>query len=373
MKSKLLGIGISFSLAVWSIPFGNLEANSGVALGPYVQHVAKTKASILIRTDEAEILTLKYRKVGADNWKTKEESEADTIHRFRLTSLKQGTEYQYYIQDADENRLTLTYTFSTFGEVSKDDPLKVAVVGDYGNFSTDELRVVTQIMWWNPDMMLTTGDNAYESGTLDEFQVNVFKPYQALWAEVPVFPSMGNHDSYTENGGPYKSVFELPQGNSDNEDYYSFNYDTVHFAVLNSNLDYSVGSDQYTWLQNDLEQSDERWKIVYFHHPVYSSGPHGSTEDMDAILAPSFAAYDVDLVLNGHDHDYERNKLVNGVLYVVTGGGGKALYDQTNENEYSKYFLSEFHFVGLTIKKNELKLEAIDKRGYKFDEKVLEK
>lgn len=374
MKKILLGFSLLFSLNLaWVVPVGLVQADSGITFGPYVQRVSETGASIFIRTDEAKILTLNYRKVGAETWKTKVDSNAKTTHRFRLTSLKQGKEYEYFIANANGDHITLTYTFQAEKDVTNDDPLRVAVVGDFGAFTTDELRIVTQMMWWQPDIILTTGDNAYESGTLDEYAVNVFKPYQPLLAEVPMYASMGNHDYTTDEGGPMKEVFELPTSSSGTEDYYSFNYDNIHFVAVNSNLDYSVGSDQYTWLQEDLETADQRWKLIYFHHPVFSSGEHGSTAGMDSILAPLFSANDVDLVLNGHDHDYERNSKVNGVLYLVTGGGGKSLYDQVNENEYSQVFLSEYHFVGLTIQNDELKLKAIDKRGYAFDEKKLRK
>lgn len=368
-----MSFGLSLALilgAVW-FPLGVVEADSGIFLGPYVQRVSGTSASILLRTEGSESVSLFYHKVGAESWHESADS-ADTIHRFRLTRLKAGNEYEYYFT-ANSERITQTYTFTTKRDLSGDDPLRVAVVGDFGGFTTDELRVVTQIMFWNPDILLTTGDNAYETGTLDEFQVNVFKPYQAIFPEVPVYPSMGNHDYTTDAGAPYKSIFELPQGNSGNEDYYSFNYDYVHFVVINSNLDYSVGSEQYTWLEDDLANADEQWKIVYFHHPVFSSGEHGSTAGMDTVLAPLFSTYDVDLVLNGHDHDYERMSKVDGVLYVVTGGGGKSLYDEVLVNPYSKFFLSEYHFVGLIINYHELKLKAIDKRGYVFDDKTFTK
>lgn len=375
MKKYLvrLSLGVSVGLIVSAVWFqtGLVQAVSGIFLGPYVQRVTSSAASILIRTEDSVSVTLFYHKAGAENWQESQDS-ADTVHRFRLTGLKEGNEYEYYFT-ASGQRITQTYTFSTKRELSGDDPLRVAVVGDYGAFTTDELRVVTQIMFWNPDILLTTGDNAYESGTLDEFQANVFKPYQPVFAEIPVYPSMGNHDYTTDEGAPYKSVFELPQGNSGNEDYYSFDYDYVHFAVINSNLDYLVGSEQYTWLEGDLAASDAQWKIVYFHHPVFSSGEHGSSTGMDTDLAPLFSAQGVDLVLNGHDHDYERMSKVDGVLYVVTGGGGKSLYDEVLANPYSKYFLSEYHFVGLIINYHELKLKAIDKRGYMFDDKTLSK
>lgn len=358
-----------FSLALLVLP---AQADSGISFGPYVQHISSQAATVLLRTDADHILSLNYHKVGNVNWKTKTDEVAKTIHRFRLASLKAGQEYEYYLADGT-TRLTQTYTFSTQKDVKVNNPLKVAVFGDYGALTIDEARIETQIQQWNPDIAITTGDNAYNSGALSEFQTNVFEPYQAFLANVALYPSMGNHDFTTDSGAPFKELFELPQANSGTEDYYSFNYDQIHFVAMNSNLDYSVGSEQYNWLVSDLSGSDSRWKIVYYHHPVFSSGAHGSTTDMYSILGPVFELYDVDLVLNGHDHDYERNTLVNGVLYVVTGGGGNVLYNQTTVNPYSAFFLSTYNFVGLTINKDQLKLKAIDENGYVFDQKTLSK
>ena len=111
---------------------------------------------------------------------------------------------------------------------------------------------------------------------------------------------------------------------------------------------------------------------MFFHQPPYSSGAHGSTTDMQTTLVPLFEQYDVDLVLNGHDHNYERFDKINGVQYIVTGGGGNSLYPIGTELSESAYFLSENHFVGLTISNDELQIEAIDEDGFVFDAVTLE-
>ncbi len=345
--------------------------DSGITIGPYIQRLTARAATVLIRTDESETLACFYRKVGAQKWKSLTDSAASTTHRYRLTQLKKGISYEYYIGTAD-NRLTQTYTFHTKHTVTANDPLSVAVVGDFGELTANQLSVVTQMMAWQPDMLLTTGDNAYDSGTLDEFRVNLFNPYQPLLAELSVYPSLGNHDIETENGTPYISLFELPVKRSGTERYYSFKYDVARFIALDSNSDYVPGSAQYTWLENELAETDEQWTVVYFHHPPFSSGEHGSTSDMQDSLVPLFEEYDVDLVLSGHDHNYERNVKINDVVYVVTGGGGKSLREQENENPYSAVFQSDYHFVGLVMTGKELKLKAIDTRGFVFDSITLD-
>jgi hypothetical protein len=326
--------------------------------------------SVLIHTDTEQVVRLKYRKVGADNWK-KVHDTADTMHSFRITDLKEGTAYEYYFQNNDSERITQTYTFHTKRSVTNDAPLRVAVFGDSGVYNEDQFRVGAQITWWNPEVLLHTGDIAYDAGTEEQYAQTFFNAYVPLLAQVPFYGSIGNHDEATDAAGPYKKFLECPTAYSDSEDYYAFDYGPAHFVSLNSNNDYSEGSEMYNWLVNDLAQTDKRWKIVYFHHPLYSSGYHGSTAGMADILGPVFEDNGVQLVLNGHDHDYERNQKVHGVLYIVTGGGGGSLYEHGFDNVYSSIFESRFHFVGLQISKNALTGQAIDENGYIFDDFVL--
>jgi predicted MPP superfamily phosphohydrolase len=365
---------LSLALTIASLPFTGMATSltdSGLTLLPYVQRQTKHAITILTRSDETQTITLQYRKVGAVNWKTKTEDDAATDHRYRLAGLKRGTTYEYYLENSTGEALTQTYTFSTQKNITAEDPLRVAVFGDSGVASTTQYEVAAEMASWEPELLLHTGDIAYSSGTEQEFIDKVFTVYSHLFSEIPFYASIGNHDYITESAGPYKDLFETPT-NSGNEDYYSFNYDNIHFISLNSNLDYSVDSTMYAWLANDLAATNKKWVIVFFHHPPYSSGAgHGSTTDMQTTIVPLFETYQVDLVLNGHDHDYERFEKMTGVQYIVTGGGGNGLYELGTELEESAVFLSENHFVGLTIGPNELQLEAIDEDGFVFDSTTL--
>ncbi len=135
------------------------------------------------------------------------------------------------------------------------------------------------------------------------------------------FPTLGNHDWYTEGAAPYLDYFMLPG----NERYYDFVEGPVHFFALDSdgNEPDGVGrsSAQAEWLQHTLPSSESAWNIVYFHHAPYSSGMHGSTTWMRW----PFAEWGADAVLTGHDHTYER-LLVDGIPYFVNGLGGGAIY-----------------------------------------------
>ncbi len=340
--------------------------DSGLTFGPYLQRVNKHAATILARSDTATTVDLYYRAVGAAHWKHNREDSADTQHRYRLTNLKRGRDYEYYLQDDAGNRLTQTYTMQTQKDVSDDDPLRVAVFGDSGINTITQYEVASEITSWQPELLLHTGDIAYNSGTEQEFIDNFFVVYSNLLPEVPFYGSIGNHEYTTDSAGPYKDLFETPKNGAD-EDYYSFNYDQTHFVSLNANLDFSVGSTMYEWLKDDLENTNKRWVIVFFHQPVYSSSTHGSTPGMAEALVPLFEDNHVDLVLNGHDHAYERFRKTNGVTYIVTGGGGNVTYPIVSELENSVFFLEENHFVGLMITDSAITIKAIDEDGFVFD------
>ncbi len=157
------------------------------------------------------------------------------------------------------------------------------------------------------ELLLALGDNAYESGTEQEFQDRMFTPMAALLRQVPLFPSLGNHEYVTNQGQPYLDNFYLPANNpAGTERYYSFDWGPVHFVALDSNCAIGLASPdrctlaaQKSWVAQDLAATRQPWKVVFFHHPPWSSGEHGSQLTMRREFGPLFEQYGVDLVLTG--------------------------------------------------------------------------
>jgi tartrate-resistant acid phosphatase type 5 len=208
--------------------------------------------------------------------------------------------------------------------------VRFAVIGDYGKWSTGgEALVSTMIHGWNPDLILTTGDNNYEVGadsTIDsnigQYYHDYIYPYNGIFgsgsAVNKFFPSLGNHDLITPGAQPYLDYFTLPG----NERYYSFVKGNCEFFAINSDMSEPDGHDstslQAQWLQLGLRSSTARIRVVYFHHPPYSSGQHGSTEYMKW----PFKGWGATVVLAGHEHDYER-LVSDNFTYFISGLGGK--------------------------------------------------
>ena len=210
-----------------------------------------------------------------------------------------------------------------------------AVVGDYGEYLLPyEGEVASRIKSWNPDFIVTAGDNNYPAGAAATIDPNIGRyysdyiyPYTGSYgtgaATNRFFPALGNHDWETDPPQPYLDYFTLPG----NERYYDFVWGPVRIFILDSDPHEPDGelsvSTQGVWLQNRLEESSEQWKLVVCHHPPYSSGTrHGSTPYMQW----PFQEWGATAVISGHDHGYERI-VRDGFPYFVDGLGGQSKYD----------------------------------------------
>jgi len=207
-----------------------------------------------------------------------------------------------------------------------------AVIGDYGEDNQGEKDVSELVKSWQPDFVITTGDNNYPNGAAETIDLRVGQyyhefiyPYHGAFGagadQNRFFPTLGNHDWTTANAQPYLDYFELPG----NERYYDFVWGEVHFFALDADSREPDGvsylSIQARWLQERLAASTSIWNVVYFHQPPYSSGYHGS---VDWMRWP-FAEWGASAIINGHDHTYER-LIIDGLPYFVNGLGGGPIY-----------------------------------------------
>jgi fibronectin type 3 domain-containing protein/predicted phosphodiesterase len=206
-------------------------------------------------------------------------------------------------------------------------PLVVAAAGDGADGSPNATNATNIIAGWNPDMVLYLGD-VYEKGTATEFR-NWYGDNSSFYGrfKAKTNPVVGNHEyEGTAAPGYFDYWDNIPH-------YYSYDAGGWHFIALDSTSQYNQTdptSAQYQWLQNDLNHRPAgQCTLAYFHHPVYSVGPQGDTSRMNAIWS-LLNTYSVDLVLTGHDHDYQRwlpldgtgNPNSNGITQFVVGTGG---------------------------------------------------
>lgn len=317
-------------------------ASSAVAAqltrAPYLNSVSQTSAIVAFQVGASCAATVRYAPSGGGPEQAAHAARAGASHAIRLDGLSPGTEYTYRLE-ACGAAVGTPRKFRTAPPLHHQ-AVRFATVGDIGNGSPDVILVGRQIHAARPDVLVTLGDNAYPDGTETDFQTRFFEPLSPMLSEVPIFPAVGNHEYVTQNAGPYLSNFHMPANNPrGTERYYSFRWGFVHFVALDSQCNSSslcTPSEQAQWLARDLEASSAAWKVVYMHHPPWSSGAHGSATAVRAAFAPVFEKYGVDLVLTGHDHNYERSKPMKGTtpqasfapgapVYLVVGSGGASL------------------------------------------------
>lgn len=216
-----------------------------------------------------------------------------------------------------------------------------AIIGDYGQDSPKEEEVAQMVKGWNPEFVVTVGDNNYPLGSAGTIVNNVGKHYgnfiynpdapadrvcTGRAAEEKVnrfFPAPGNHDNYSVPAiKPYLDYFTLP-GDERN---YDFIWGPVHFFSLNTGTGGSIASETKDWMKDKLAQSGKPFKLVFLHHPPFSPGPHGSAGGTQL----PYKDWGVDAVLAGHEHFYSRiiDNTSPKTAYMIIGNSG-------NENLYS--------------------------------------
>lgn len=240
--------------------------------------------------------------------------------------------------------------------------LNFAVIGDAGTGGTDQFRVARQLAeTYRRDpygLLLTVGDNVYGGDVVDRAKDVIDKPYKPLFdAGVEFRPSLGNHDVDDSD-----DLLETLETLGMPDRYYNFTEGPIDFFALDSNW---MSGAQMNWLREGLGCSDSQWQVVYMHHPLYSSGKHGSHTSLRDALEPLLVEAGADIVFSGHDHDYERSTPQHGVVHVVTGGAGH-LRD-VGASEFTVVSKSELHFVLVEVTENSMDIKAINVDGVVID------
>ena len=241
---------------------------------------------------------------------------------------------------------------------------RFAVIGDTGTGDKYQ-NAIAQVLIRSHEVfpftfVIMMGDNLYGSERPQDYANKFEKPYKALLdANVPFYASLGNHDD--PNQRLYKPF------NMNGERYYTFTKGPIKFFVLDSNY---MDRTQLSWLERELQASTDRWKMAYFHHPLYSSGDrHGSEVDLRQQLEPLFLKYGVDVVFAGHEHFYERIKPQKGIYYFIAGGGAKLREGDVNRGQLTAAaFDTDRSFMLVEVSGDTFQFQTISRLGETVDE-----
>ena len=246
-----------------------------------------------------------------------------------------------------------------------EEPLtRFAVVGDVGTVATDEWTVAARVASVGSsdpfDALVLLGDNVYPDGNPARLDATVFAPFGAvLDSGTELLAVLGNHDA--AYAAEQVAALGMPGR------WYTAQLGDVLFIGLDSND--AENPAQLAWLEQTLAARNAGWVIAAMHHPPFSAGVHASDEDTRDAFVPLFERYNVDLVLAGHDHDYQRSVPIGGVTYVVSGAAPKVR--QTGTADFTAASAAVLHFVDVGIWGDRVEVTAISLDGT-FDHVVLE-
>lgn len=342
-----------------------LPIEDDVTAAPYVQNVSETGATIMWRTASPTDGEVAYGRDGTLDRTV--DGDRVELHTVRLTGLDPATAYTYRVDSGDT-----TYPPASFHTApGANGDITAIVVGDSGSGSRQQWQVAELMERMDGDLVLHTGDVVYKRGAACHYEERYYDPYAALIDSVPVYPVLGNHDVLTDDGEPWLAAFALPEASSGTERYYSFDYGPMHVAALDTELYYGddaiPAARQKAWLREDLRATDRPWKVVILHRPPFSSSPyHGGDKRVLEDLVGIFEAEGVDVVFGGHEHVYERLEPVNGVTYIVTGGGGGDLRE-AGRGPLTVATALRYHALRVEVTPERMEIEAVGTDGEVFD------
>ncbi|MCA9413090.1 MAG: metallophosphoesterase [Candidatus Omnitrophica bacterium] len=402
--------GALLARSVNLVPFSPAASRTALAREPYVQRVQSDSLEIHWRTDGEIECQLVYGDPGDLTDPIRAQADGDS-QWVRLDSLEADQDISYQVVDSNGAPISRVFQTHTAPALDFDGEIKLAVLGDSGepyrmlwnvHAGKPQTEILEQIERANPDLVVHTGDLVYNHGEWENYDPLYFKPYGTLLARIPIYPCLGNHDIMTDHGAPYFANQFLPEVSERfPERYYSADYGNVHLISLDSSYletltnpeekkeilsvedAEAIRQEQIEWLREDLAATPKnQWIIVFFHHPLYSTARTPRTVQNRLDIShkdwlPLLEEAGVDLVLSGHERLYERFHPIlhgkrddaNGIPYVVTGGGGGDVreFEVPASELTARRVPMTHHFVLLTLKGEQLLLDAIDRDGKVID------
>ena len=248
--------------------------------------------------------------------------------------------------------------------------------GDIASCGSDNDEKTARLLDQIEGTVFTLGDNVYNDGTTSEFR----ECYEPTWGRHKgrTRPASGNHDYNTKDASGYFRYFSDAAGDPE-KGYYSYDVGAWHVVVLNSNCGSiggcGPGSEQARWLREDLKDHPAQCTLSYWHHPLFNSGKHESSEQMRPLWSALYEA-GADVVLSGHDHNYQRYAPQDasgaldpqhGIRQFVVGTGGKGLYDlKDSAPNLEASNDSTYGVLKLTLSSNSYAWEFIPIEGQTF-------
>ncbi len=355
------------------------DAQLQFVVAPYLQYTTRDGITIMWETNHPGTSVVEFSEKTPLTQKTSVDKKA-TLHTITLTDLKPQTQYVYRVSTTTADGRTLTSAPASFlTAVNEDSAFSFAVLGDTQDNPKMTGIIGKQIWDRRPHFVMHCGDVVEVGPEKRRWVDELFKPCAELFAHVPMFPTIGNHE---RNHANYYKYFTMPAPKY----YYHYRYGNADFFAIDTNKKVGPNSEQYKWLDRELAKSNAKWKFVYHHHPAWSSDAddYGDARkgksrlgDLNVRnLVTLYEKHKVDIVFNGHIHLYERTWPIrggkvdrqNGIIYITSGGGGGRLEDVGPVPTWFKAQVRvDYHYCYINIHGGRLEFRVFDHRGYLFD------
>lgn len=365
--SRRTALAVTLAIVAGSLAPTFARAAPRFVEGPYLMDVRTDSVAVLFALDaSAPAVVLTRDGAGAAQ---RTESDAARWHEVVLRGLTPSTRYSYEVlaDGASSGR----GTFVTAPLPGSTTSARFLAYGDARTDAAAHARLLRGMREEGADFVLHTGDMVADGRDPADWQ-EFFDTTHALYAELPVFPTLGNHELRASAAGLplYQHFMRTPAGPGD-EAFYVFDYGPVRVLVLDSNQSLERGSPQRRWLEGEARRAREpsapTHLFVSIHHGPFSSGPHGPNDavagtDVEQLLRDA----GVELLFEGHDHTYERGDS-EGLKYLLTGGAGAPLYMTNHEQPYQLAFEPSHHFVRVVVEGARVAITAIREDGSVLD------
>jgi predicted phosphodiesterase len=384
-----IGVATLAALALFLVP---TCAPPPLDSAAYLQAVTATEAVIARWTASPRQLGLVVRKDGKDVF-----AAAAGIprahHELRATGLVAGTRYEFALRDEDGNEVER----GSFVTRSEDDrhPVHFAVFGDSGGqpwwveiHDSPLMRLLHAHRWLPierapaavaalllaeaPDFALHVGDVVYPRGELQHYNAGFFRPFGEFARSRPIYPVFGNHDVMTGDGDAFRQVFAVPEDDP-GEHCFSFREGPLRVIGLDLNGEVDAQHRSIRYLRRALETAEEPWILVYSHYPLRSVYRPSPRPDLLAHYGPLCREFGVDLICAGHDHNYQRYGRPGETIEVVSGGGGKSLYEINQRPDGLEVAEIAYHASFIRIDRLTLRFVAKAIDGRILDEFTIDK
>ncbi len=365
MRIRLASVlGIWFLLTTVS-----LGQPGPMLMPPYLQAVTSNSIYVLVESSSADTVTVEYGPTSTYGRSARTEYTESTtnstyVHNVKIAGLEPNSVYHYRARQGGDVSADASFTTAVLAGTS----FRFAWMADCRTGTAVHDSIAKRIADANPVMSLYGGDLCVRS-SYSAFKDEYFRANElALIARVPFFNATGNHEGWSANT---KAFTQAPTSASGTQEYFSLDYGDLHVLVLNTQVDYSEGSPQFSFAQRDLASSAKRWKIAIAHKPAYGAGGHGEDEKLKEMTAKIFEPNGLNMFISGHSHFYQRN-FVNGIHHLIIGTAGAPLHSPSDAI-YTLKSVRDYNYAIADVTPASFKIIVYNRRGAVLDSLMLSK